>query len=382
MDLYYGSNNTLATANWDIGCEMPEWLQDLNKKWNKKSENSFLILNDIYKDYGDTIDENYISKKVEEKQKITARAKEIARENNSVQGRREFLNECRCIINDNFPGITLDKEKMTSSVIYLYTKKDVISRTCPIAKRTHNSNTVYFCCNIISRCCFVQCFDENCRKQMIELNRGESLIKDILPGDFSRTAKKHARTGFAKDLSHIQPKNFCHTPIYIDVSEIFEIYNMHKFVSVEAKIDEKRPSFPGWQKTEYDESKYIDITKSNVAIVTGKNSNLCVVDIDIKDNGLEYFQKLCTKNYYNYTTETLAVLTPTNGIHLYYIYNKSLSKNSVRIKDENGDAIGLDIRSDAGCVIAPPSKYKWGSYQFISLKSPQEMPSFIRDLFI
>ena len=146
-------------------------------------------------------------------------------------------------------------------------------------------------------------------------------------------------------------------------------------------MKEKRPSQIGWQKNQYDENKTINLEKFNIAIVTGKNSDLSVLDIDIKDNGLDYFQRLCTENYYNYTTETLAVVTPTNGIHLYFKYNDKLEKNSVRIKDEKGNNIGLDIRTDSGCVIAPPSNYEWGSYAFLCLKSPQPMPKFINDLF-
>ncbi len=364
------------------------WTQKYGEK-NENGEYTPCLIKNIYESdtTAEGLDQEYIQNKIDQeiKNKQSALLNETRQEiqfANTVVGKRQIIDNCKKIIQDNFPGISLAKEKVVqSNLVYIYPKKDIISRTCPIAKRTHNSNTVYFVCNILARCCLVQCFDENCRNQKQELQPGENLIKDIVCEPFCKRNKKY-HYGTAKDLSYIKQETFTHTPLFVDVGEIFDIYKLYKYVIIEAKLKEKRPSFNNWQKNEFDFSKTIDLSKSNIAIVTGINSNLCVLDIDIKDNGLNYFQKLCTANSYNYTNETLAVVTPTNGIHLYYKYNENLSKNSVRIKDENGNNIGLDIRSDSGCVIAPPSKYDWGSYYFISLKGPQEMPQFISDLFI
>ena len=121
---------------------------------------------------------------------------------------------------------------------------------------------------------------------------------------------------------------------------------------------------------------------SDVAIVTGELSGIFVLDIDVKDGGLEWFQRFASQNRYNYTNSTLACLTPSGGVHLYFKYDEKIGGNRVRMKDGDGIEIGLDIRSNDGCVIAPPSKYKNGSYSFFCLKPPQICPTFILDLFI
>jgi hypothetical protein len=54
------------------------------------------------------------------------------------------------------------------------------------------------------------------------------------------------------------------------------------------------------------------------------------------------------------------------------------------MKTVDGKPIGIDIRSNGGCVIAPPSKYMIEDtireYKFICMRRPQECPSFIYDL--
>jgi hypothetical protein len=125
----------------------------------------------------------------------------------------------------------------------------------------------------------------------------------------------------------------------------------------------------------------IQFRHNNIAILTGKNSNLFVIDIDVGENGLKYFQQLCSKYNYAYQNETTAILTPSGGVHLYYKYNDKFSGNSVKMRC--GDQpISIDIRSNGGCVIAPPSKYKKkngeiGKYQFLCMKTPQICPEFL-----
>lgn len=91
---------------------------------------------------------------------------------------------------------------------------------------------------------------------------------------------------------------------------------------------------------------------SNIAIITGKISNLVVVDVD-------------SYEAYQWCKAQFDVDTPTvktaKGYHLYYKYPERLEiKNSVHI---NG--MEIDIRAEGGYVVAPPSihenghQYRW-----------------------
>lgn len=83
---------------------------------------------------------------------------------------------------------------------------------------------------------------------------------------------------------------------------------------------------------------------ANIGIATGKDSNLTVLDVD-GDEGRESLKK------YN-IPETAICLTGGGGEHHYFQYKKL--KNAIKF------APGLDIRSDDGLVIAPPSKHSSG----------------------
>jgi hypothetical protein len=153
---------------------------------------------------------------------------------------------------------------------------------------------------------------------------------------------------------------------------------------VAAKLDKKCPVFKNWTNRTFEMNESINFKFNNVAIITGKSSNIFVIDVDVNDNGLLYFQRFCSKHNYRYDMDTTCVLTPSGGIHLYYIYNEIFSSNSVRLKttDSLGNEInvGIDIRSNGGCVVAPPSKYPKGKYEFLCMKRPQECPEFMYEL--
>jgi len=90
---------------------------------------------------------------------------------------------------------------------------------------------------------------------------------------------------------------------------------------------------------------WTDFPDANLAIVTGKISNLTVVDVE--EGGL-----------IDYLPETLTVKTGGGGYHLYYRYSDKF-KNAVRIRDLT------DIRNDSGYVVAPPSIHASGNkYEF------------------
>ena len=99
-------------------------------------------------------------------------------------------------------------------------------------------------------------------------------------------------------------------------------------------------------------------SRRNLAICTGENSGVTVLDLDCKENenGVQIFENFCKEN--GIEIRTLKVRTPSGGMHLFFRYEPRL-KNKVRTRT------GIDIRNDGGYVIAPPSRHKnGGCYAF------------------
>lgn len=81
---------------------------------------------------------------------------------------------------------------------------------------------------------------------------------------------------------------------------------------------------------------------ANIGVVTGKISGISVIDIDIykaNNTTLDKFPK------------TLTIKTGNGGYHLYYEYVEGLSISA----NAYANLPGVDIRSDGGYVVAPPS---------------------------
>ena len=96
---------------------------------------------------------------------------------------------------------------------------------------------------------------------------------------------------------------------------------------------------------------------ANIGIRTGKDSDLVVLDFDVKNNqpGRECFQQLQRDHG---TLITRSAKSPTGGFHLYFRHPGG------KIGNRAGLLPGLDIRGDGGYILAPPSvidavKYEW-----------------------
>jgi hypothetical protein len=89
----------------------------------------------------------------------------------------------------------------------------------------------------------------------------------------------------------------------------------------------------------------------NIGIVTGKISNLTVIDCD-SQAAIEYFHQ-------GYQGRTPCVKTP-KGMHFYFAYQEGV-RNTARLTDH------IDVRSEGGYVVAPPSMNGAGiAYRFIN----------------
>lgn len=110
---------------------------------------------------------------------------------------------------------------------------------------------------------------------------------------------------------------------------------------------------------------------SNVGIVTGRVSNIVVVDVDPKRGG-NYMSFLD-----RFPTDTI-VRTGGGGYHLYYRYPTGVQHVPNRVDFEPG----LDLRADGGLVVAPPSIHETGNeYAWVSKGRPSVLPNiFARDI--
>ena len=111
---------------------------------------------------------------------------------------------------------------------------------------------------------------------------------------------------------------------------------------------------------------------ANIGIATGAVSNLVVLDIDPKNGGDKTFQELIEKH--GKLPETPCVKTGSGGQHFYFKYPSHTIKNRTNLFQ------GIDVKSDGGYVVAPPSLHVSGNnYEWTtSLDMPlAEMPDWL-----
>lgn len=101
---------------------------------------------------------------------------------------------------------------------------------------------------------------------------------------------------------------------------------------------------------------------ANVGIRTGAASGLLVLDIDPRNGGDETLEKYIEDN--GPLPKSPSVKTGSNGRHYFYTFVPATK--SIPLQG------GIDIKSDGGYVVAPPSRhYSGGDYKW--LKTPKEV---------
>ncbi|MEL7658823.1 MAG: bifunctional DNA primase/polymerase, partial [Bacillota bacterium] len=100
--------------------------------------------------------------------------------------------------------------------------------------------------------------------------------------------------------------------------------------------------------------KYPD---ANIGIVTGKATDIIVIDIDPRNGGNETLKKLIAE--YGELPDTCIVKTGGGGRHYYFKYPTDIKT----IKSSLGQ--GVDIKADGGYVVAPNSNHiSGGNYRW------------------
>lgn len=136
--------------------------------------------------------------------------------------------------------------------------------------------------------------------------------------------------------------------------------NLKKPLTKWQQYQNKKPSYEELQQTFY---RY---SQAGVGIVTGKISNLLVLDID----DLESIDL-------SRIPETPTVRTISGGLHAYFKYPKDLEA-----RNTTGLWPGVDIRAEGGFVVAPPTRSGEGSYTWVKgLDVPiAELPGWLSEL--
>jgi hypothetical protein len=110
--------------------------------------------------------------------------------------------------------------------------------------------------------------------------------------------------------------------------------------------------------------------KANVAIITGRISDLVVVDVDPAHGGLGTLAAMEGDN--EPLDRSATVQTPSGGRHYWFRHpGGRLSNSNKAIRNRYG--AGVDIRGDGGLVLAPPSVRVTGAYRW-RVGGPRTIP--------
>jgi hypothetical protein len=113
----------------------------------------------------------------------------------------------------------------------------------------------------------------------------------------------------------------------------------------------KELRFPkDWEKFTLDKT-FINEGYNGLALLTGKINDIIVIDID----NIEHWEQFLNEHDKE-EPDTVKVISGSGGIHLYFKYTNELNdvKSTSHCFDKKYD---IDIRTNGGCIIAPPTKY-------------------------
>jgi hypothetical protein len=97
--------------------------------------------------------------------------------------------------------------------------------------------------------------------------------------------------------------------------------------------------------------------KNNIGLLCGIQSLVVVLDIDIKDNGMTYWNNLLKEYNNSEDINTLKTITGSKGYHYFFTYENKMKKwwSANRLFSTDDNKIGIDFRTNNGYVVLPPS---------------------------
>ncbi len=162
----------------------------------------------------------------------------------------------------------------------------------------------------------------------------------------------------------------------MNIIEFAEIFDDLGFNCFPLKHHSKEPAVPSWK--EYQTEKYTDGFKEgqNIAVVCGEISKLIVIDLDDKALAEMVFTKWGDLLHHTFVVET------HRGYHIYCRPKDGKYPPNAKLQDNKGR--GIDIKSEGGYVVAPPSIHPdGGKYRVVSFTkeiSELDIPGFVNGL--
>ena len=143
------------------------------------------------------------------------------------------------------------------------------------------------------------------------------------------------------------------------IKEWMDYFWSKGMVIIPLKNGDKRPTVAKFPELTLEQSieKCTNSKAQNFGITTGKNSNLFVIDVDVKDDGLKCWQEEILPNIKPF--KTLTVRSARGGLHIYFRLDKRIENfgNGTNIyrrdPKNNKEKIGIDIRANGGFIVAP-----------------------------
>lgn len=153
---------------------------------------------------------------------------------------------------------------------------------------------------------------------------------------------------------------------------------IREFVCIPIKPDDKIPTMK-W-KTLRKSPELSHFEKKNIAIKTGLCSQIIVIDIDLpkdKNDGMIFMEELLRQHNNSQALSTPICITQSGGLHMYFKYDSMINTGT------GLDGYSIDIRSDGGYVVAPPSVGKLGPYKWMDDHSiydlePMHIPDWLK----
>jgi hypothetical protein len=112
---------------------------------------------------------------------------------------------------------------------------------------------------------------------------------------------------------------------------------------------------------------------ANIGVATGKISNVIVIDFDPRAGSSETTVRLAQDG--KVFADTVEAVSPRGGRHLYYAYDPRVATSKA-----NALGPGIDIKTDGGYVVGPPSVWRQNGQSYKWLRPPRgvELPKLPR----
>jgi hypothetical protein len=147
------------------------------------------------------------------------------------------------------------------------------------------------------------------------------------------------------------------------------LYRERYGLSVLAMGDDKTPSIP-WKEFQTRlpaVSEIMSWPKQNLAIITGKVSNLVVIDCDTEADA---------RWFWNNKGQTNSIVKTRRGYHFYFRCPEGEPiRNATHVEWDGVSR--YDVRGEGGYVLCPPSRHSEGEYTWAEpLIPPSSLPPF------